>query len=169
MQTILKVLVLSIILNSCGPTVNREQAIQFRETISEIIETNRALRQEFFDATTEIVSELTLNPNCTIDFEKISNLLALAKESNAEARSKLEMVNEIDEDINYKSNTEAYYVAEQDVFDNCANWFEILQQSRDAWQNEETFDSVFEKLKIMKERELILNRSMKDFNEKYEL
>ena len=169
MKTVLCILGFSFFLLSCGSEGDKGQADQFRATMLAIGNGSHESSQAFIDAATKTVLELKSDPNCNIEFDTLSGKLSTAKDSIAKALSFINMLDEFDEEVNYRNSREAYLGAESEVFNEFETWLALLQKTREPVEIDEATNAVFEKLKLMKQKELIFKESQKKFISKYQL
>ncbi len=169
MKIAISILTISLFLFSCGSAVDREQAISLTESIHEIAKKNKEPVQKLLDAIVRVSLQLNSDPNCEIDVINMVILMHEAHESNKEAILELQNIKEIDEEVNFRNKYENIRIAEHEVLRVLAEWLEILQETRDVKSIEKINDKLYDKLKIMKNRQLEFEEAEKEFNRKYQL
>jgi hypothetical protein len=144
-----------------------KDASYFKTQIDELTIPASEISQRFID---ETVRELTLfdkNSSYSVDFKKLRKLLDKALISQRELLPKLEKIQEYDEKITYKQD---YIVVENaliDVLTECDKWISLTLEQADDDLIQESFDKVFEKLKIMKEKQDEFEKTKDKFKKKY--
>ncbi|MCH8902984.1 MAG: hypothetical protein IIA45_03605 [Bacteroidetes bacterium] len=168
-KSLVSAAILSFILISCDSTATREEAMALKDSLSSINFTNQLTVQIFIDGATIVITAVQSDPNADIDFHQYVRLLGLAQKSNDATLAKLEAIKEIDEKINYRNSYNEYLIACHGALNEFVNWFDVLQNSRKPETINDINAILFEKLELMKAKELIYRKAIEDFNEKYDL
>ncbi len=144
-----------------------QDASYFKTQIDELTIPASKISQRFID---ETVRELTLydkNSSYNVDFQKLRKLLDKALVSQGELLPKLEKIEEYDKEITYKQDRISIEYALMDVLNECDKWINLTLEQSDDDMIQESFDKVFEKLKIMKDKQNEFEKTKDIFIKKY--
>jgi hypothetical protein len=85
--------------------------------------------------------------------------------------SKLESIEEIDDEMNYKTTYEQYLKSERESFNAAKNWLDYIKENGTIHSDIEMqlYDTFYKNLKTTKEKEIIQNEKGISFNKKYGL
>jgi hypothetical protein len=144
-----------------------KDASYFKTQIDELTIPASEISQRFID---ETVRELTLydkNSSYNVDFQNLRKLLDKALVSQRELLPKLEKIEEYDKKITYKQDRISIEYALLDVLNECDTWINLTLEQSDDDIIQESFDKVFEKLKVMKEKQNEFEKTKNRFKKKY--
>jgi hypothetical protein len=170
MKTIFLALMLVSLL-SCNSNPSREEAIEYMDSIIEIGDECYVPCQAFVDYLTNILIELDKDNTYQIDFNTTYSHLASALAALDLSISKLEKIEEIDNEMNYKTAYELYLKSERESFNAAKNWLDYIKENGTIHTDIEMqlYDTFYKKLQTTKEKEIIQNEKGISFNKKYGL
>jgi hypothetical protein len=148
-------------------TETGEDASYFKTSIDEINYIFRKTGQLFIDETYKELSLYQNNSSYSVDFPKLRKLLDSALINQKKILPKLEEIEEYDKKIPYKRDFLEVQYAFLDVMNKCDKWINLTLENGDKELIQKTFDDIFGKLKIMKEKQEIFKKTKKKFKKKY--
>jgi hypothetical protein len=160
---------LSIFLSSCDQAVkDSKKAFEFYDLVNKQIALGIPKQQGFIDKLTSSLLTIRDNKNAVIDTKELQALFDLAKTTNEERQIDLEKISEFDTDLNYKSVTMDYFKSYNGLYqDEIPKAIKIFGEKSDD-RFERVGNLLMPKLKITKQKELLLKQAQTDFKTKYE-
>ena len=147
--------------------LNGENSSSFETVIGEITFLSK-------EHTGKLINELTRelinsgNSSEKIDFNLLRELLDTALLYQKKAIPKLENVKEYDEKIPYKQDFLSYQHALMDMLNECDIWINLNLNDKDPEAIQQSFDKLYARLKIVKEREVKFTETKEKFIDKYD-
>lgn len=140
-----------------------EDASYFKTSIDEIRYIAFETSQRFIDETYKELSRYENYSNYYVDFTKLKDLLDTAIINQKEILPQLEEIEEYDIRIPYKNDFLEVQYALMDVFNECDKWINLTLEYADDDLIQQSFDNIFEKLKIMKEKQNEFEKTKKKY------
>ncbi len=143
-----------------------ESASTFSALIGQLNDSTYTSGQKFIDALTIACKELSSDPQCSIDFEKLKYLYDSARKDNLTALSKLTFIEEYDDEIKLKIEYTYVLLAVQELFNELNDWFEITE-SGDFAAIEKINEKIAAKAVLLAQQQTKFKKTEKRFDEKY--
>ena len=160
---------LLVFLTSCGQTkLDSKKAFEFYAVINKQIALGRPDQQKFIDKLTSSLLAVKDNKDIVIDTKVLQTLFDLAKSKNYERQINLEKIAEFDNDINYKTLTMDYFKSFNGLYEVEIPKAILIFGEKSEDRFERLGSLLMPKLKMTKQKELLLKQGQKDFEEKYE-
>lgn len=168
-NSILFITLLFFSLLSCArPQTDPKQAFEFYNTINNQLEQYKPIQQKLIDKLTTALIALKEDDNAKIDIQELSDLLEQSRTVCIQEQKIVENLTEFDNGINLKQKALSYIQIFHQSYQN-----EIPASIRIFSDNE---GNKFERAKnvllpifrLIKEREIEMNKALGDFENKYE-
>jgi hypothetical protein len=144
-----------------------ESASTFKTLLEEINNPSYELSQKFIDETVKELRYYKNNSSYNVDFIKLREQLDSALIAMKIVIPKLENIKEYDSKIRYKEDFLKVQYALLEVLNECNNWINLNLENVDSNKTKQSYDSVFEKLKVMKQEQNNFEKTKKKFIKKY--
>jgi len=148
---------------------NNEKAVLYKRKIVLLSEIHSSTCQEFIDEAKSLLKKLIIDPDLAIDYDNIKSLSSNSIDISQRTIAGLDSINEIDENISFKSHYKKYVIATLNFLTDFEKYLIALRINRKDKKVEYLKENAYKRGIHMKEMQFEFKKAQELFNKKYKL